>query len=235
MFCLGPFPPPSQQRPSTTMTPRALLLVAWAAAQSTLALAPPTRVAEGHLTRRSFVRGTAPGLLLLVGTTAPLQPATADAEVIEPAQSRMGGQLEKYADVTRGFRIMKPAQWNMFEGEAGAYDVRFADLVDVAASVTISSSSYGGTSIDGLADLDKLAAKLGKSRGELMNKRERVSEGVLFYDYEFAPSADAYHELLSLSVAKNKLWQISAKAPSKLWDKKEKLFINVVGSFVPKL
>ena len=34
--------------------------------------------------------------------------------------TRMGGQLEPYADIARGFRLNKPAAWNDFDGEAGA-------------------------------------------------------------------------------------------------------------------
>ena len=148
-------------------------------------------------------------------------------EEVPPVTTRMGGLLEKYADVSRGFRMMKPSAWNIFEGEAGAYDVRFADLVDVAAAVTISTSSYGGTAVDGLGDVDTLGAKLGKSRGALLKQGSRLVEGVVFYDYEFEASNN-FHELLSLCVNKGKLWQISAKAPDRIWKKKSDLFKNVV-------
>ena len=153
---------------------------------------------------------------------------------VEPETTRMGGLLEKYGDVNRGFRMMKPAIWNQFEGEAGAYDVRFTDLIDVAASVTISTSSYSGKSIDALASLDTLGAKLVKSRRSIVSQSARSTDDIVFYDYEFDAN-DNYHELLSLCVAKNKLWQISAKAPDKIWAKKKDLFRNVIYSFVPKL
>lgn len=113
-------------------------------------------------------------------------------------------------------------------GEPGAYDLRWSDIVEATASVTVSSSSYGGGSIDNLSDVDTLASKLQKSRGgNILEKRARVSDGLLYYDYEF-DNPNATHELLSLCVNKNRLWQISAKSPEKSWKKREELFRNVV-------
>ncbi|KAJ8598817.1 hypothetical protein CTAYLR_008654 [Chrysophaeum taylorii] len=158
------------------------------------------------------------------------------AESIDPATSRMGGQLEKFVDVNRGFRLMKPTTWNQFDGEVGAYDLRWTDLVETTASVTVSSSSYSGASIDALADVDALGGKLQKSRSaDLLAKRARVSDGVLFYDFEFGNPTTATHELLAMCVNKNRLWQISAKSPEKSWAKRADLLHTVVESFVPKL
>ena len=50
------------------------------------------------------------------------------------------------------------------------------------------------------------------------------------------PSADTNaHELLTLVVAKSKLWSISCKAPSKTWESRAPIFANVIGSFFPRL
>lgn len=122
------------------------------------------------------------------------------------------------------------ARRNQFDGEAGAYDLRWADIVEASSSITVSSSSYSGGSIDTLADVDALAAKLQKSRGDIVSKSRRVSEGVLFYDYEFG-NPNSMHELLSLCVNKSRLWQISAKSPEKSWSKREDLYRNVVSVF----
>ena len=147
----------------------------------------------------------------------------------------MGGLLEKFADVNRGFRVMKPSTWNQFEGEAGAYDFRWVDVVSPVDAVTLSTSSYGGgTSIADITDVAKLGAKLAKSRGTQVAGRARTSDNILFYDYEFV-SDDGMHELLTMCVNKNRLWQISAKSPEKTWSKTNGLYRNVVGSFVPKL
>ena len=83
-----------------------------------------------------------------------------------------------------------------------------------------------------------------------------TTDGLLFYDFTFGenvpsplsersltdrvarsgPSADTNaHELLTLVVAKSKLWSISCKAPSKTWESRAPIFANVVGSFFPRL
>lgn len=171
-------------------------------------------------------------LVLPAVTTSIALPAF--AEEIPLATTKMGGQLEKFVDLNKGYRLMKPTTWNSFEGEQGAYDMRWIDIVEATTSVTISTSPYtAGASIDDLADIDKLGDKLTKSRGDLLKKRTRTSDGLLYYDYEF--QNNNIHELLAMCVNKNRLWQISAKAPSKTWNKREDLFRNVVGSFVPKL
>jgi len=146
----------------------------------------------------------------------------------------MGGLLEKFADVNRGFRLLKPTTWNEFDGEPGAYDKRWVDVVNPSQSITLSTSSYSaGASIDELAPVDKLGAKLASARGELKSSRARRSDSILFYDYSFA--GEGRRELLTMCVHKGRLWQLSAKAPEKEWSKREPLYLNVVGSFVPKL
>lgn len=36
---------------------------------------------------------------------------------------------EKYQD-SRGWQILAPSGWNKFDGEVGAYDIKWQDLVD---------------------------------------------------------------------------------------------------------
>ena len=67
--------------------------------------------------------------------------------------------------MNRGFRLLKPTTWNQFDGEPGAYDVRWVDVVAPAESVTLSTSSYNaGQSIEDLAAVDRLGAKLAAAR-----------------------------------------------------------------------
>jgi hypothetical protein len=54
--------------------------------------------------------------------------------------TRMGGLLEKYADTSRGFGLLAPSGWNRFDGEVGAYDVKWQDLVDPKDNIKISST-----------------------------------------------------------------------------------------------
>jgi len=181
-------------------------------------------------TRRQLGAGLAGGGLALVA--AP--PAFAEVLDIPPATTKMGGLLEKYADVNRGFRLLKPTTWNQFDGEPGAYDVRWVDVVAPAESVTLSTSAYGaGSSIEDLAAVDRLGAKLASARGTLTGARARRSADILFYDFSF--SGEGRRELLTMCVHKGRLWQLAAKAPEASWGKREALYLNVVGSFVPKL
>mmetsp|Transcript_21292 Transcript_21292/g.65539 ORF Transcript_21292/g.65539 Transcript_21292/m.65539 type:complete len:203 (-) Transcript_21292:33-641(-) len=181
-------------------------------------------------TRRQLAGGLAGGGLALVAPPA----LAADVLEIPPATTKMGGLLEKYADVNRGFRLLKPTTWNQFDGEPGAYDVRWVDVVAPAESVTLSTSSYNaGQSIEDLAAVDKLGAKLAAARGTLTGARARRSDSILFYDYSF--SGEGRRELLTMCVHKGRLWQLTAKAPEASWGKREALYLNVVGSFVPKL
>ena len=181
-------------------------------------------------TRRQLAGGLAGGGLALVAPPA----LAADVLEIPPATTKMGGLLEKYADVNRGFRLLKPTTWNQFDGEPGAYDVRWVDVVAPAESVTLSTSTYGaGQSIEDLAAVDKLGAKLAAARGTLTGARARRSDSILFYDYSF--SGEGRRELLTMCVHKGRLWQLTAKAPEASWGKREALYLNVVGSFVPKL
>ena len=181
-------------------------------------------------TRRQLAGGLAGGGLALVAPPA----LAADVLEIPPATTKMGGLLEKYADVNRGFRLLKPTTWNQFDGEPGAYDVRWVDVVAPAESVTLSTSSYNaGQSIEDLAAVDRLGAKLAGARGTLTGARARRSDSILFYDYSF--SGEGRRELLTMCVHKGRLWQLTAKAPEASWGKREALYLNVVGSFVPKL
>ena len=66
--------------------------------------------------------------------------------------------------------MMKPSTWNQFDGEPGAYDVRFVDVVSPGDAITLSTSSYtSNPTIAGLTpDASKLGAKLAAARGELI-------------------------------------------------------------------
>lgn len=188
--------------------------------------------ASGTIGRRELLGASVGGLAAVA-----LAPHAAVAYVEVPlSKSRVGGYLEPFADVNRGFKLLKPTSWNQFEGESGAYDFRWVDLVEASSAITVSSNSYSGGSIEAIADVEKLGAKLAKSRGEVVSSLARITEGVLFYEYEFGVSDQGkVRELLALCVNKGRLYQISAKAPEKSWAKREALYRGVVASFAPKL
>jgi hypothetical protein len=59
--------------------------------------------------------------------------------------TRMGGLLEAFQDGARGVRLMAPSGWNKFEGEVGAYDIKWQDLVDPSENIKISSTPVKST------------------------------------------------------------------------------------------
>lgn len=175
---------------------------------------------------------------------APQAASNTNAPKIAASTTRMGGALAPYADTTKGYRINKPSAWNDFEGDPGGYDKRWVDVVARDETVTISTIPVKSTtaSVEALGEAAKVGASLAKGRSAtLVSARARSTEGYLFYDFDFANGASAAgtpvptHELLTMVVAKSKLWSVSAKSPEKRWSRMQDTYINVIGSFVPKL
>eukprot|EP00559_Dactyliosolen_fragilissimus_P006678 CAMPEP_0184868486 /NCGR_PEP_ID=MMETSP0580-20130426/30595_1 /TAXON_ID=1118495 /ORGANISM="Dactyliosolen fragilissimus" /LENGTH=220 /DNA_ID=CAMNT_0027369413 /DNA_START=91 /DNA_END=753 /DNA_ORIENTATION=+ len=170
-----------------------------------------------------------------------LFPLVANAEPSEETPkivTRMGGLLERYQDGPRGVSLLVPSGWNKFEGEVGAYDLKWQDLVDQKENIKISSTPVKSTttSISALGtDVQAIGENLASKRdAKLVQASERLTDAILFYDFEFAIN-DGTHQLLSLSVSKGKIWSLDASTTEKRWAKREELYKNVIGSFVPKL
>jgi photosystem II oxygen-evolving enhancer protein 2 len=133
--------------------------------------------------------------------------------------------------------MMAPSGWNKFDGEVGAYDIKWQDLVDKAENIKISSSPVKSTttSVELLGDVKTVGESLAAKRNaKLISAAERLTDGVLFYKFDFAIN-DGTHQLLQLCVCKGKLWSIDASATEKRWSKRSELYENVLGSFMPKL
>jgi len=163
--------------------------------------------------------------------------ATAAADDVPRVTTRMGGLLEQYQDGPRGFRMLAPSGWNKFEGEVGAYDTKWQDLVDPTENIKLSSTPIKSSietvaALGALADLGPSLAT--KRNARLVSSNERVTDDILFYTFEFA-LADQTHQLLLLTVHKSKLWSLDANAKESRWSKRSQLYENVMGSFVPKL
>lgn len=189
--------------------------------------------------RQAFVQSISSAGAAIAITTSTVGPAWAGiAGEDEPrVTTRMGGLLEAYQDGARGIRIMAPSGWNKFEGEVGAYDIKWQDLVDPTENIKISSSPVKSTteSINALGDVKELGPKLAAKRNaKLISASDRTTEGILFYTFDFA-LPDQTHQLLLLCVAKGKLWSVDASAKEKRWGKREEFYKNVLGSFVPRL
>ena len=132
---------------------------------------------------------------------------------------------------------MVPSGWNKFDGEVGAYDLKWQDLVDPNENIKISSNPVKSTTtaIDALGEVQAVGESLAAKRNaKLISATERLTDGVLFYKFDFAIN-DGTHQLLQLCVCKGKVWSIDANAKEKRWDKKAELYENVLGSFMPKL
>jgi len=73
-----------------------------------------------------------------------------------------------------------------------------------------------------------------KRDAKLVGAEERLTDDVLFYEFDFALN-DGTHQLLSLSVNKGKIWSLDANTTEKRWSKRQEMYKNVLGSFMPKL
>jgi PsbP len=81
-------------------------------------------------------------------TVAFVMASPAGAAIIDETPlttTRMGGLLEKYQDSNRGWTILAPSGWNKFDGEVGAYDVKWQDLVDPRDNIKVSSTPVKST------------------------------------------------------------------------------------------
>ncbi len=102
---------------------------------------------EGAVSRRESFTKTASlvGGAIAAGVLGvPASSWAAVSEETPRVTTRMGGLLEKYQD-SRGWVIMAPSGWNKFDGEVGAYDIKWQDLVDPTDNVKLSSTPVKST------------------------------------------------------------------------------------------
>mmetsp|Transcript_52711 Transcript_52711/g.78732 ORF Transcript_52711/g.78732 Transcript_52711/m.78732 type:complete len:228 (-) Transcript_52711:2923-3606(-) len=205
-----------------------------------------------EISRRQALQQASAGLVgaFLVGGPIAVAPAFADEEqATAPAfvanldeetpkvTTRMGGLLERYQDSNRGWQILAPSGWNKFEGEVGAYDVKWQDLVDPKENVKVSSTPVKSavSRIDVLGDFNKLGEGLASKRNaKLVTAAARLTDDILFYTFEFAIN-DGTHQILVLCVNKGRIWSLDLNSTEKRWSKQKELYTNIAGSFMPKL
>jgi len=112
------------------------------------------------------------------------------------------------------------------------------DVVDGRENIKISTNPVKSTttSISALGtDIQAIGESLASKRNaKLVQAKERLTDGILFYIFEFAIS-DGTHQLLCLSVNKGKIWSLDANSSEKRWVKREAMYRNIIGSFLPKL
>ena len=86
-----------------------------------------------------------------------------------------------------------------------------------------------------LGEVKEVGASLASKRNaSLIKAEERQTEGIVFYDFEFAIK-DGTHQLLTLCVNKGRVWSLDANSSESRWSKRKELYTNSVGSFLPKL
>jgi len=156
------------------------------------------------------------------------------ANAAEDTFSSMGGALQPYIDVQKGYKLYKPTAWNQFDADAGVYDVKFQDVIEGAEIIQVSSTPVASaTSVKALGDLEEVGAKFAKNRkAELVSSSQREADGSLVYTYEL--KGPDFHEYLLLTINRGKLYRLNTVATNKRWPKRQELYKNVVLSFVPK-
>uniref|UniRef100_A0AAU8MKQ8 Chloroplast PsbP n=1 Tax=Chroomonas placoidea TaxID=173977 RepID=A0AAU8MKQ8_9CRYP len=168
---------------------------------------------------------------------------TADAADNTPKDqkpSRMGGLLEPFKDINKGFQLFKPKGWNQFDAAPGEYDIKWEDLVEKSEMVMVGSSNVKtATSVSALGPVDKVGANLAKKKkAELVSATERTDgNGILYYKFVFKQGDEkkGAREVFQLAVNKGRLWSVTATTSEKRWPKREAFYENVMKSFVPKL
>ena len=169
-----------------------------------------------ELSRRESLQAAVAGVATVAAPSiASLLPAYAVIDEETPRTlTRMGGLLEPFQDGPRSIKMMVPSGWNKFDGEVGAYDIKWQDLVDQMENIKISSTPVKSTttSIDALGEVQAVGDSLASKRNaKLVSATERLTDGVLFYKFDFAIN-DGTHQLLQLCVCKGKLWSIDANS-----------------------
>lgn len=109
--------------------------------------------------------------------------------------------------------------------------------MDPSENIKVSSTPVKSTteSVAALGDVQALGKNLASKRNaQLVAASERQTDGILFYTFDFAIN-DGTHQLLLLCIGKGKLWSVDASSKEKRWAKREELYQNVLGSFMPKL
>jgi len=100
----------------------------------------------------------AAGAAVAVAGVAPAFAEDFSMEDVPISTSRLGGVLEQYSDLQRGFKMMTPYSWNKFENGEG-YDVRWVDLVNNKENVLLRSSPVKSDStLEAIGSPDKVRA-----------------------------------------------------------------------------
>jgi len=56
---------------------------------------------------------------------------------ISPSTTRMGGLLDAFSDISKGFSVYKPSTWNKFDGTPGEYEAKWQDLIGYTEQIIV--------------------------------------------------------------------------------------------------
>eukprot|EP00953_Heterococcus_sp_UTEX-ZZ885_P037407 19219-Heterococcus_DN1.PRE.1 len=199
---------------------------------------------QAVVSRKAFVSTAAASIAAVAAAPAFAEPdvataeATAEAtevEEVKRASTRLGGLLEPYSDTAKAFRLSKPLGWNKFDNVPGEYDVKFTDIINPSEVIVLQTTAVkSDTQLTTLGAVDALGKKLAAGRKmELISAKQRKTEGLLFYDFEYA--GPTLHEVRTLCVYKSKLWSLTATTPQKNWLKRAETYRTIQQAFVPRL
>lgn len=63
-----------------------------------------------------------------------------EVEKVSLTTTKLGGQLEPFSDVAKGYRCAKPLGWNRYDGTSSEYVVKLVDLVDPTQVILLTNS-----------------------------------------------------------------------------------------------
>lgn len=168
------------------------------------------------------------------------EPALADsssaASAAAAAPSGLARQMEPYADVNKGFRILRPSGWNEFEGSPDNFDIKWQDVVQPLEFVTVLTAPVQrGKSMTDLGSAEAVGRSLANKRNAqlLAADQKQDADGIVYYVLEY--KRESAHQLTLLTINKNKLYSVNVSASERRWSRREKLLRAVVDSFVPRL
>lgn len=172
---------------------------------------------------------------LVVGFSSCVSAFSSLAQAQAAAAVNLGGMVEVYKDLNKGFTILRPQGWNQFEATAGQYDIKWQDLIQPLEIITVLTTPIGkGKTLADIGTPDAVGAKLAKSRrAELVSAVARDVDGLTYYNVEL--KNNSVHQLTSLVVNKNKLYSVNVSSAEGKWPKREKLLRGVAESFKPSL
>jgi hypothetical protein len=190
------------------------------------------KLLEGaEMSRRHALRYALQGAAILNGLT---MPAFAEERYLDD----LGGKLDSYTDPIRSFKIYIPDKWPSSEDlESKNYSKTWQSDREKESIVQVKTSraQKGISFTDDLGDLPTVGRQFaGIDNVKLLsNFSLKADDGSLVYVFDL--EGEATHELLAVSVNQGRLFEVRAKASTKLWSKRKDMYKSVIKTFEPEV